>query len=171
LGTSDSPRELAVGIVGRAVGLRGEVEVEVYSDDPARFARGSRLGLQGSEQPLTLAAVRRGRERTVVRFEEVTDRTGAQALRGAVLVVPSEAARALGPHEFWDHDLVGCEVVTATGEWVGTVAEVLHTPANDVLVVGGGSGEHLVPLIRDAVRSVEPRVRITLEPMPGLLGD
>jgi 16S rRNA processing protein RimM len=169
--TESPPGYLVVGVLGRPVGLKGEVEVEVVTDDPSRFVPGSRLVVGGPARPLTLSSVRRHGERTIVAFEEVPDRTGAEALRGAELVVPMSAARALGPDEFWDHDLVGCEVVVTDGRDVGTVVDVLHSAANDVLVVRGGGDEHLLPLIRDVVRSVEPGRRITIDPMPGLLED
>jgi 16S rRNA processing protein RimM len=145
--------------------------VDVLSDDPSRFAAGSRLLAGEQQRPLTVSGVRRTGRRTIVRFEEVTDRTGAEALRGAELVVPVSAARTLQADEYWDHDLVGCEVFAADGTAIGVVSEVLHSPANDILVVRGETKEHLVPLIRDAVRSVEPGRRITIEPLPGLIED
>jgi 16S rRNA processing protein RimM len=104
-----------------------------------------------------------------VAFEEVTDRTGAEALRGADLVVAAEHARALGPDEYWDHDLIGCSVDTIGGDEIGRVTDVLHAPANDVLVVAGPQREHLIPLISDVVKTVEPGRRITIDPIPGLL--
>jgi 16S rRNA processing protein RimM len=85
-------------------------------------------------------------------------------------VIPAEAARALDEDEYWDHDLIGCSVVTADGTAVGRVTDVLHQPASSILVVQG-EREHLIPLIRDVVRSVEPGTRITIDPLPGLLDD
>ena len=127
--------------------------------------RFSRLTEASSGRELTVRAARRNRNGTVVAFAEITDRSGAEALRDSKLVVPAAQARRLGPHEYWDHDLVGCEVVTSDGEAVGTVSEVLHTPANDVLVVG----KHLVPLVAGIVLAVDPKKTITIDPIPGLL--
>src|SRR5581483_12513710 len=155
--------ELLVGIVGRPVGLRGEVEVEIVSDDPSRFEVGSTV--MAVERRLTVRSVRRNRHGAVVAFTEVTDREGAEALRGAELAVPASAARELGPREYWDHDLIGCRVVTKDGEDVGAVDEILHAPANDVLVVG----DHLIPLVAGIVVEVEPKKTITIDPIPGLL--
>jgi 16S rRNA processing protein RimM len=103
-----------------------------------------------------------------VSFEEMADRTAAEALRGTEVFVDADQARALDADEYWDHDLVGCTVVTTDGKELGDVVDVLHG-ANDVLVVREGDREHLLPLIRDVVRSVEPRERITVQLLPGLL--
>jgi 16S rRNA processing protein RimM len=84
--------------------------------------------------------------------------------------IDASHARPLEEAEYWDHDLIGCTVVTTDGADVGIVDDVLHAGGNEVLVVRGDAGaEHLIPLIADIVRAVEPRVRITIEPMPGLL--
>jgi 16S rRNA processing protein RimM len=154
-----------VGQLGRAVGLKGEVEVLVLSDAPDRFSPGSVL--KAETRTLTVRSVRKNKDRTVVAFEEITDRDGAEALKGAQLFIEAERARSLEADEYWDHDLIGCAVVTVDGREIGEVTDVLHQPAGELLVVG----KHLVPLIRDVVRSVEPRVRITIDPLPGLLDD
>ena len=158
-----------MGRLGRAVGLKGEIEVAVESDAPDRFAVGSTLTVRGSGRALTVRSTRTHRDRTIVTFDDVTDRNAAEALKGAELVIDASEARALEEAEFWDHDLVGCEVVTTDGARVGEVVDVLHAGSNEVLVVRGDGKEHLVPLIRDIVRDVQPRQRVTIDPMPGLL--
>ena len=59
--------------------------------------------------------------------------------------------------------------VTVDGVTVGRVTDVLHNPANDVLVVTDGDRERLVPLVGQIVTNVEPGRRITVDPIPGLL--
>lgn len=143
--------------------MRGEVDVLIVSDEPSRFAPGSVLRTGG--RVLTVRATRRQGERTVVSFAEVTDRTQADALKGAELVVAVEDARALEGDEYWDHDLIGCTVVTIDGTELGTVVDVLHQSANEVLVVD----QLLIPLVSTVVKDVRPRYRITVDPPPGLL--
>ena len=89
--------------------------------------------------------------RPLIRVEGIDDRTAAETLRGeSVLVVG--AREELGPDEWYDDDLVGCQV---TG--LGVVRAVLHAPSCDVLEVGD-SGV-LVPLIHDAVTRVDLAAR------------
>lgn len=161
----DEPSRLIVGRLGRAVGLRGEIEVAVLSDAPDRFAVGSRLLLSESERVVTIRSSRKQNARTIIAFDDVDDRTGAEMLGGAALYIEGSAARSLDEGEFWDHDLLGCTVVTVDGEQVGTVTDVLHQPTGELLVVG----KHLIPLVSDVVREVVPRERITVDPIPGLL--
>lgn len=169
--SSSPPEHLLVGRVGRAVGLRGEVEITVLSDEPTRFDAGAALLTAGDLRPLTVGSRRAQGARTIVRFDEVPDRDAAEALRGTELVVPVAAARPLADGEWWDHDLEGCEVLTTDGTVVGTVREVLHGAANEILVVAGEGREHLVPLISQVVKDVVPRDRILIDPIAGLLDD
>lgn len=147
------------------------MELAVHSDDPARFSPGSVVLLAGEERALTVRSARSARGRTIVSFHEVPDRTGAEAMRGRDLEIPSEALRELADGEYWDHELISCRVETVTGLPVGTVADVMHLPANDVLVVDG-EREHLIPLVAHVVVSVDVAARIVrIDPIPGLLDD
>jgi len=165
------PSHLLVGRVGRAVGLKGEVEVQITSDAPERFASGNSVVISESSRSLTVESTRKQGDRTVVKFAETSDRDDAEAIKGAELVIPLTQARALEDDEYWDHDLIGCSVVSIEGREIGTVTDVLHQPSGSLLSVEGHSGEHLVPLVREVIRSVEPGKRITIDPIPGLLDD
>jgi 16S rRNA processing protein RimM len=150
--------------------LRGEIEVAVESDAPDRFAAGSVVLLRDGGRALTVRTSRTHRDRTIVSFDEVVDRNAAEALRGAELVIAATHARGLEGAEYWDHDLIGSTVVTTDEVTVGDVVDVLHGGANEVLVIRAADGkERLVPLVSDFVKAVEPGVRITIEPIPGLL--
>jgi 16S rRNA processing protein RimM len=144
----------------------------VSSDAPERFAVGATVLLdEDTARPLTVETSRTQGERTIVKFAEIDDRTAAEELKGAELVIPLAEARELSTDEYWDHDLIGCAVVTVDGEQVGEVTDVLHQPTGSLLTVSGENGDHLVPLIKDVIRSVTPGLRITIDPIPGLLGD
>lgn len=122
-------------------------------------------------QPLTVATSRRNRDRTIVSFVQVPDRTAAEGLRGTELVIPAAAARQLEADEFWDHDLVGCVVETTDGVELGVVEDVLHQPAGELLSVRSEAQTLLVPLVRTVIKHVSPRKRITVDLPPGLLDD
>ncbi|HEX2031247.1 MAG TPA: ribosome maturation factor RimM [Actinomycetota bacterium] len=164
-----SREDLAVGRVARAHGIRGEVSVESLSEVEGRYAPGSVLRLDDG-RVLTVTSVRTHGHRLLVRFEEVVDRTAAEALRGQVLLV---AAADVPPIEeegrFWVHEVVGLEAVTEEGRSLGRIRDVLHNPANDLWVAEGASGEALIPAVRDVVVAVDRAAgRVVVRELPGL---
>ena len=167
--------QIAIGQIARAHGVRGEVTVMVRTDEPdVRFVPGASLATEPPERgPLTVAATRWHSGRLIVTFEGVRDRNAAEDLRGTLLVLDSaQIAAPAEPDEFYDHQLIGLEVVTATGESVGQVTDVLHY-GQDLLVVRpgpGGAGETLVPFVSAIVTDVDvPGGRLVIDPPPGLL--
>jgi 16S rRNA processing protein RimM len=122
---------VAVGRVGRAHGIRGEVGVLVLSEVPGRFDPGEVVWLEDGRR-LTVEASKPHRGGLLVKFREVADRTQAEALRSALLVVPESMSPELPEGSWWDHRIQGCVVETDSGRHLGTVHEVIHTAANDV---------------------------------------
>lgn len=173
----DGPREtlrLVVGRVGRAHGLRGEVTVEVRTDDPeTRFAPGAVLDADPARRgPLTVATGRVQGGRLVLRFDGVEDRTAAENLRNTLLIVEADPDELPDdPDEFYDHQLVGLSVVTVDGREVGTVAEMLHLPTQDLFAVTRPDGrEVLIPFVEEFVPEVDLEERtVLIDPPPGLL--
>jgi len=163
-----------VGRVLRAHGVRGELTVDVRTDSPEeRFAAGSVLATEPPEAgPLTVVAARNHSGRLLVAFEGVVDRAGAERLRGVRLVVDSDSLPVPeDPDEFLDHHLVGLAAVTVSGEEVGTVSDVVHGTAADLLVVSRPEGrEAFVPFVAALVPEVDVAGgRVVLDPPEGLL--
>ncbi|MBV8928953.1 MAG: ribosome maturation factor RimM [Mycobacteriaceae bacterium] len=169
--------DLVVGRVAKAHGIGGEVIVEIRTDDPeTRFAHGTSLrGIRPrdpQECRYTIETARPHGARLLIRFAGIDDRDGAEALRGTLLVVDSaELPPIEDPDEFYDHQLEGLHVRTVAGRDVGTVKEVLHTPAGELLSVQpGAGGEVLVPFVSAIVTSVSLAERvIEIDPPEGLL--
>jgi 16S rRNA processing protein RimM len=167
---------LVVGRVGRPHGLRGEVTVEVRTDDPAdRFRRGAVLLTEPVERgPLTVAGVRWHSGRLLLAFDGYDDRESAEELRDTLLEVDSSSLRPLSdPEEFYDHDLIGLRVVTVDGEEVGVVADVLHH-GQDLLVVSGSAARSGAQILIPFVAAIVPEVdvaggRLVVDPPVGLL--
>ncbi|HEY6422888.1 MAG TPA: ribosome maturation factor RimM [Pseudonocardiaceae bacterium] len=159
-----------VGRIGRPHGLRGEVTVQVRTDFPEeRFVLGAQLS-GGAGRTLTVDALRPHAGGLLVRFAGVTDRAAAMELRGVLLTVDSAELPALDdPDEFYDHQLEGLTAVGLDGGALGTVREVIHAPASDLLVLETDHGETLVPFVRAIVPKVDlPGGRVVLDPPAGL---
>src|ERR1039457_4741573 len=119
--------QLVVGRITRPHGVRGEVSVEVRTDEPdRRFAVGSVLATDPVEAgPLTVESARWHSGRILIQLAGVSDRNGADDLRGTWLTLDSsEAGPSDDPDEFHDAELIGLAVVTTSGEPVGQVTDV-----------------------------------------------
>lgn len=165
--------EVVVGRIGRPHGLRGEVTVQVTTDDPdSRFAAGAVLGTEPPERgPLTVSGMRRSGPVLVIGFQGVTDRDAAEALRGTSLTLDASALPATDdPDEFYDHQLIGLAVVDGDGRELGTVAEVWHPPASPVLAVTRPDGsQELVPFVSAIVPTVDlENRRLVVDPPDGM---
>jgi 16S rRNA processing protein RimM len=168
--------DLVVGRVVKAHGVTGEVVVEIRTDDPdIRFAPGTSLrgrpSRGGPEGRYVVESSREHSGRLLVRLEGVANRNAADALRSVLFVVDTEELPPIeDPDEFYDHQLEGLHVVTTTGTAVGSVAEVLHTAAGELLSVRTDEGEVLVPFVSAIVTSVSlADQKIEIDPPDGLL--
>lgn len=167
----DTDLKRVVGRIGRPHGVRGEVTVQVRTDSPEeRFTAGAQLGA-GAGHTLTVDTVRPHAGHLLVRFAGVTDRAAAVELRGVLLTVEiADLPGSDDPDEFYDHQLEGLTAVGPDGAELGTVREVMHAPASDLLVVKTDRGEVLVPFVRAIVPEVDlPGGRVVLDPPAGLL--
>ena len=142
-----------MGQVGGAFGLDGAVKVVPLTDFSDRFDTGALLLLDGAE--LRVEWSRPAGGDLVVKFAGIDNRTVAGMYRGRYLEVGEDAGRPAGAGRFYHHQLIGLEVVTASGRGLGHLEEVLEKPANDVWVSRDGATEHLIPATKDAVQAVD----------------
>jgi 16S rRNA processing protein RimM len=161
---------VAIGKVGPARGIRGEVFVEPWTDAPdERFAPGAEV-LTRASSTLVVAASSTGGGKLVVRFEGVADRPAAEALRGSELFVPRTARPALAdPDEYYDTDLIGLRARHVDGTELGPVADVVHAGGADYLVVTVAGRDRLVPFVAAIVPAVDVGAgTVSIDPPDGL---
>ena len=200
---------LTVAVIGPAHALKGEVRLEIRTDDPrGRLAPGARLPVQAPDthegrghgdsdiDHLTVARVRFDGSRWFALFEEVRDRTAAEALRGAHLLVETDTAGADGAggaddedDEAWyAHELIGLRVLRAPAsadrepqqleqpqtlqqfQQLGEVVDLEPGVAQDRLIVRTPEGERVaVPFVEALVPEIDPDAgTITVDPPGGL---
>jgi 16S rRNA processing protein RimM len=166
--------ETIVGVIGRPHGVRGEVAVELRTDEPERrFAPGQVLREDGGPRLFTVRSVRGQSGWLLVKFAELVDRATAEAARGTLLTVDVEPdEHPVEPGTFYDRQLIGLRVVTPDGTKVGNVASVLHLPAQDVLEIATEAGARLIPFVAALVPEVDLEAGcLTVIDIAGLLDD
>ncbi len=174
--STEGPGSVLVGRVLRAHGLRGEAVVEPVSDNPERFVPGAELWVAppapaaAPAELRTIATVREHRGALLVRFADVDDRDGAEALRGRELSVPL-AAVPPPPEGTWYHfQLLGLRVSDAAAGELGEVVDLVEDGGGLLLVVDDGRRRVPVPFVRAFLRRVDVEGgRLELELPPGLV--
>ena len=172
--TSRPQEHVRVARIGKPHGIRGDVTVQLFTDEPEeRFVPGAvlegRRGRGGRDGELTVARARWNKDILLLGFEEVSDRNGAEELRGTELYAEPDAP---GEDEGWyEEDLVGLAVLV-DGERIGAVTGLVTGEVQDLLEVGLDSGtEALVPFVEEIVPELDLEAgTVTLDPPPGLLG-
>lgn len=171
--------EVVVGRIGKPHGLRGEVTIDVRTDEPdRRFTPGARLRAQapaGSASKLTSLTVSRSRwhqQVLLLTFEEIDGRDAAEAARGIVLhatLGPEDAP--VDPEEFYDHQLIGLAAYDEAGTHLGELTAVVHGSAQDLLTVRTPDGRNtLVPFVAALVPEVDlAGGRVVIADRPGLV--
>src|ERR1022692_3986529 len=167
--------QLVVGRVGRPHGVRGEVTVDVHTDDPdTRFAVGAVLTTDPPVVgPLTVQSVRWHSGRLLVEFAGIAGRTEAEDLRGTWLTMDSaQVTPPEDPDEFYDHELVGLAVSPPPAKSGGVVTDFRHQ-GQDLLVIQPTEPRRdglLVPFVAAIVPEVDVAAgRLVIDPPPGLL--
>ena len=153
---SEVPRGwLRAGLIGSPHGLDGSFHV--IRPNPGLLPLGAVVLVADRERQIVRRA---GTDRRpILRLDGCVDRSDAESLRGSELLVARAQAPALESDEWWAEDLEGCDVADGAKP-IGTVKRLLALPSCEVLLVERiGGGELLVPLISDAVRSVDPERR------------
>jgi 16S rRNA processing protein RimM len=166
--------EVVLARIGRPHGIRGEVSVEVRTDDPdRRLAPGTTLRTQpASVGPLTIADGWVHSGRLILRFEGYDGRGAAEGLLNVLLVADVDpAVRPEDPDEYYDHQLVGLAAYDLDGTLLGELTAVQHGSAQDLLTIRTPDGRStLVPFVTALVPEVDvPGGRVVIADRPGLV--
>ncbi|MFD5886267.1 ribosome maturation factor RimM [Streptomyces sp. NPDC060334] len=168
--------QLVVARIGRAHGIKGEVTVEVRTDEPElRLGPGAVLQTEpASAGPLTIETGRVHSGRLLLRFAGVKDRTGAEALRNTLLIADVDPAELPEePDEYYDHQLMDLDVVLEDGTEVGRITEISHLLSQDLFIVERPDGtEVMIPFVEEIVAEIDlEEQRCVITPPPGLIDD
>lgn len=169
------PRFLLIGQIVRPHGVRGEVRVMVHTDVPERFTwlRAVYVSEEAdtdSPRCMDVEGARFHQNAVLLKLAGCDDRNTAETLRSLWLFVPFAEAIPLEDGEYYLYQLEGLRVVSEDDELLGTLVEVMETPANNVFVVQGPYGEILLPDVPDVVKEIDFAAQlVTIHLLPGIL--
>jgi 16S rRNA processing protein RimM len=161
---------IALGIIRKAHGVRGEASVEAWSDSPERFTEVSAVTLvspdESSTRDAAIESVRIHAGRALVKFSGLDSPEEVQLLQSWTVEVPSSQARKLDEDEYFLHDLVGLRLIDAEGVERGRVIEIEETAGGVLLVVEGPRGRYDVPFAADICTKVDLGAKTILVNLP-----
>ncbi len=147
---ANATRPVTLAAIAGAHGVRGEVRLKLFGEGADTLRAFSVF--EAGDRRLTLKSVRPANQGAVATFAEITDRSGAEALRGTVLTVPRSALPPLGEGEYYHHDLLGLPCVSTDGSAVGEVVAIDNFGAGDILEIAKPDGKRfMVPMNASAV--------------------
>ena len=158
---------VCIAQIGAAHGVRGEVRLKPFTEDPLSVADYGPLETEDGKQRLEIESVRPAKDILVARLKGVADRNAAEALKNMRLYVARERLPKPADDEFYVADLVGLAVETTAGEAFGTVKAVHNFGAGDLLEIelATGGATVMLPFTQTTVPTMEmAQRRIVVEP-------
>jgi 16S rRNA processing protein RimM len=164
---------VALAQVMRPQGLKGDLKIHLLCSGIERLQACADLKIFHSTQGLISVAMTTAAVRPdgygVIHLKEVTNRSEAEKLREAFLVIQADQTVSLAADTFFIHDLLGLQVETIQGEDLGIVTEMLELPANWVFLVQKGNQETLIPSLKSMIRHVDLKKRKMIVALPEFL--
>ncbi|KNZ69630.1 16S rRNA processing protein RimM [Thermincola ferriacetica] len=165
---------IAIGKIINTHGHKGEVKVFPLTDDPRRMEELEKVYFTSGEstRELTIKQVRYHKNFVVLSFEEIKDMNAAELLKNGEICITKDELRSLPEGSYYIFDIIGLNVFTNEGRYLGEVTDVIQTGANDVYEVRDSkSGKHyLIPALKQIVKSIDTEKKeMIICPMEGLL--
>ena len=154
-------KRIALAAVAGAHGVRGEVKLKLFGEGIDSLTAKPDLTVGG--QRLKLKEIRRGNKTAIARFEGVSSREAAEALRGSLIEIDRVALPPLEPGEYYHSDLIGLPCVDGDGAAIGTVAAIEDFGAGELLDVEKPDGKRSLIPFRDGIADLVDG-KIVLDP-------
>ena len=166
-------QRIAVGIIRKSHGVRGEASVESLTNSLDRFSELTQVTIVSPDEKqtreMTIEGARPHGDRALVKFQGIESPEEVQTIRNWTIEIPRSEARELAEGEFFLHDLVGLTLVDRDGRERGVVQDVYAGGGSVLLNVEGPAGEYEVPFASEICREIDlARKRIIVELPEGL---
>ena len=153
--SSPETQKVLMAIIGAAHGIRGEVRVKPYGDDPLSFTDYGVLTTKDGKQSFEVQNARVQKTVVITKFKEVTDRNRAEELNGVELYIDRDQLPDTEEDEFYYSDLNGLSVQDPSGALMGKIAAVQDFGAGDLLEIRPKRGKTFyIPFTKDFVPEI-----------------
>lgn len=166
---SNTEEILVVGQIGAAYGVKGWVHVRSFTDPPSNLIHYSPWFVNRTTeandrwQEVQLLGAHQHNKGLVAQLTLADDRTQAEGLRGLNIGVTRETLPVLEEDSFYWTDLIGTDVYTPTGTYLGELSRVIETGAHSVIEVHDGDNRHLIPFVKPYVQTVDSGEKIVVD--------
>lgn len=163
-----------IGKIVALFGLRGEFKVKSLSDIPDRFANLESVYVGPEHRRYTIEGVRPYKgDMLLLKLRGIADATAAEPLHSQDLCIPLDQLAELPPDSYYQHDILGLQVLTLEDRAVGIIVDIIATGGNDVYVVKGPDGQQfLIPAVKAIIKQVDLiRRKMYIDPIKGLIDD
>jgi len=165
-----SDDRIALGVIRRAHGVRGEASVEPWTDSIDRFAEVGSVTLVSPNEKTTrevrIESARPHGDRALIKFATIETPEDLAALRDWTIEIPASEAKKLGEDEYFLHDLVGLTLVDASGAEKGVVTDVYEGGGGMLLAVRRGRRRFEVPFAADICTSIDLEAKRIVVALP-----
>jgi 16S rRNA processing protein RimM len=167
------PDYLAVGLLRKPHGLRGDLLLEIYTDFPERLKPGTTILAGDKHQPLKITRRRPTNDGLIIGFEGINTPEEAGKWRATVVYVPTADRPALPEGQYYHHEIIGLTVIDEAGTVLGTLSEIIITGANDVYVVTPAEGKDiLLPALKEVILGIDLSANtMHVHVLPGLIDE
>lgn len=163
---------ILIGTVNKAHGMKGEVKIYCYSEQPGNFSNYQHVILidqTGNCSPhLKIKKSRTQGKMAITLLDTITDRNRAEHIEGMGVLIPKDDLPEAEQDEYYWHQLIGKTVINLNGESLGIIEEVFSNGAQDVMVVKSSVNELFIPIVADIVLNTDQE-RVLIDPPVGLL--
>lgn len=169
--SEDNQPFLVVGEILKPFGYRGEVKIKIITDYPERLVKHTTVYIGPQARAYQVERARLHSGYVLMKFAGYDTDTSVAKLRGEIVQIPAAEAAKLKKNQYYHHQIIGLNAVTAAGDALGTVEQILETGANDVYLIRTPEGkELLLPAIKSVIKKIDLETKtIVVELIPGLV--
>lgn len=162
---------ILIGKVAKVHGLKGEIKVYPYSEQPENIKAYKNLVLVAKDgkrsNPIKIVQSRVQKKLAIVRLDSIKSREQAEALIGFGVLLDKAELPAIDKNSYYWQDIIGKNAITETGSLLGKVESLFNNGAQDILVIAGDE-EYLIPVTKEILIDISEE-DIVINPPPGLL--